>query len=243
MPVKIRCTGCKKILNVSDRARGKVIACPDCQTKIRVPTPKKKRAVAEKASVDESGFLGALDLSNSEASDVRICPKCGSEIDEELTDVVDCPECGVNLETGLPGEAELAKRARKGVDPKVFYENARADAKKFRRKNKHLVIQTFTIYMIFLLLGSASAYWSWYVTTLPPTVFFGFVTLVLCLVVPGWTWHLHTEVIRATMDKKDSIKKVRLDMFQCMALGIKLFLWLILFSLPMTMIAGLIGVP
>jgi uncharacterized RDD family membrane protein YckC len=37
MSVKIRCRGCEKILNAPDKARGHVIKCPNCQTKLKVP--------------------------------------------------------------------------------------------------------------------------------------------------------------------------------------------------------------
>jgi uncharacterized RDD family membrane protein YckC len=37
MSVKIRCRGCEKVLNAPDKARGQVIRCPNCQTKLKVP--------------------------------------------------------------------------------------------------------------------------------------------------------------------------------------------------------------
>jgi uncharacterized RDD family membrane protein YckC len=37
MSVKIRCRGCEKVLNAPDKARGRVITCPNCQAKLKVP--------------------------------------------------------------------------------------------------------------------------------------------------------------------------------------------------------------
>src|SRR5690348_3791792 len=47
MPVKVRCSGCQKVLNAPERARGKAIKCPDCATVIKVPAEKQ---VATKAA-------------------------------------------------------------------------------------------------------------------------------------------------------------------------------------------------
>ena len=44
MALKFRCPGCEKKLAVADTLAGKAIRCPNCQTKVRVPTPKPKPA-------------------------------------------------------------------------------------------------------------------------------------------------------------------------------------------------------
>ena len=40
-------------------------------------------------------------------------------------------------------------------------------------------------------------------------VFWGFFALVSAMAGPGWTWHLHTEIIRTTLDKKDKLKQMQ----------------------------------
>lgn len=37
MPVKVRCRGCEEVLNLPDRARGRSIRCPHCETTVKVP--------------------------------------------------------------------------------------------------------------------------------------------------------------------------------------------------------------
>lgn len=242
MSVKVRCTGCKKVLNVPDAARGKGIKCPHCETKLRIPAKarKPKPAVAKKKSLEESGFFASLDLSTMEDANVRLCPKCGLELDLETTE---CPECGIDIETGQLGETELARRSRKGPDPKIFYETARSDARKFRSENMGIVFRVFAIFVICSLLGGGAAFMTWWVERMPPKVFWGFVSFIIIMVPPGWTWFLHTEIIRGTLEERTNFKRIPGDFFRNTALGIKLFLWLLVFSLQFQLVAGVIGGP
>ena len=124
MPVKIRCKGCQKVLNVPDRARGKAIKCPACETVLRIPAataaaaaPAADRPTAAPA-VERDDFLAGVDLRRAVDSRVRVCVKCGAEADEE---VVDCPECGHNVDTGVMSDYIRKKRERRGPDPEEFW--------------------------------------------------------------------------------------------------------------------------
>ena len=59
MPVKVRCTGCKKVLNAPDAARGKAIKCPHCQAKVRVPGEKGAAAAGKKPAAAKKGAASA----------------------------------------------------------------------------------------------------------------------------------------------------------------------------------------
>ena len=51
MAVKVRCTGCQKVLNAPDQARGKAIKCPNCDTRITVPAGDDAGAPGEEEKV------------------------------------------------------------------------------------------------------------------------------------------------------------------------------------------------
>jgi hypothetical protein len=68
---------------------------------------------------------------------------------------------------------------------------------------------------------------------MPPRVFWSACALVVYLITPGWIWHLTQVTIRATMSRKDDISDVSFDIFQNVALGIKLFVWGIVYVLPL----------
>ncbi len=152
MPVKVRCPECKQVLTAPDAARGKAIKCRNCEARVRVPaaksqqsaTKKKPSAAAKKADGDDD-FLANLNLKHMEDTSVRVCPKCGAEVDE---DEIDCPECGVDLETGKLGVAARKARLR-GPDPDEFYEVARQESWKFVTEHRSLVQRTTLYWLIY----------------------------------------------------------------------------------------------
>ena len=85
MPVKIRCRGCEKVLNAPDKARGRVIKCPNCGTKLKVPggpaKSKKPAKKPQKKSAGDDDFLSGLDFSRAESEDEKVCPFCAAEMD------------------------------------------------------------------------------------------------------------------------------------------------------------------
>src|SRR5690606_37727641 len=118
-----------------DQARGKVAKCPACEARVPVPggekKPKARRQKAaagagkprkparSRAEMDEEALLANLDLSRVEDRRVRVCPKCGLQVDEED---VECPKCGVELATGRLSAERLRKKARGGPDADKYYE-------------------------------------------------------------------------------------------------------------------------
>src|SRR5436190_24111422 len=49
MPTMIVCGGCKRRLRIPDALLGKIVKCPHCARKSRMPTQLKKKASADKA--------------------------------------------------------------------------------------------------------------------------------------------------------------------------------------------------
>lgn len=240
MPVKVRCSGCKKVLNAPDKARGKAIKCPSCETRIRVPTgagAKRARAAARKPKED---ILDRLDLSQAEDTSVQLCPKCGTEMYE---DDVECPECGFDLDAG-----KVHKKTKKQKEIQKFYRTAWKDSWKFAKKHFNLVIRSSIYWTIFLVLmlgflvlgGVAVVRWD----KIPVAVFAGAMALVSLCGIYGWWWFMWVEVIKVTMGKKDDMGKVPFDIFLVLALGVKFILWylaasiqlsLMFFALPVVM--------
>ena len=240
MPVKVRCRGCKKVLNVPDRARGKVVKCPNCQTRIRIPAEAKaKQKQTAPAAVPESdAFLAGLNLDKAEDASVRVCPRCGTEV---AADDVECPNCEVDLATGRLSEQALIRRGRKGPDPALFFKTMRSDALEFLGAHKKLAVRTIIYTVVSTALSFGCLWMALWVGKLPLKVFWGFSSLVSGMVAPGWAWFLHTEIIKLTLAKKKKVKKVRFDFFLNSALGIKFFAWLFVFSLPVQVVTGGIG--
>lgn len=252
MPVKVRCPSCEKVLNAPDTARGKAIKCPGCETKISVPsgngdaesgpgagskTAAKAKPVARKKVDDDDGdFLGRLDLSEVEDQSVRLCPKCGVELAE---DVIACPACGVDARTGQVTAAHKKKAAMKGPDPIAYYPLAWTDSWKFTLANYSLVWRTAMYSLALLTVFFGCMYMSLiWCSRLPPQVFWGCFGLAAYLAVPGWFWHLSNEIVRGTMSKKDVLNRINFDIFANMALGVKTIAWQIAFFLPAVIIAA-----
>lgn len=251
MPVKVRCPECRKVLNAPDKARGKAIRCPECRTPVKVPASDagSSRSAASRSAGsrrrrpkpedDESNPFASLDLRQVEDRSVRLCPRCGSEVDEEE---VDCPGCGINVETGQLGERLKRKAAeKKGIDPVGYYENGLRNALKFLGRNKKLAFRSAWIFVLYSLLAGGGLFMVSWCSNAPPKFFWGMVTAILVLVVPGWTWFLWTEIINLSLEKKKKPGKLNFDLFLCTALGIKAYFWNLFFSLPITLFTGIAG--
>ena len=255
MPLKVRCNGCRKVLNIPDRARGKSVKCPNCETVLRIPAAgatTKSRGARKRRSpapaVERDDFLGDVDLRRAADSRVRVCVKCGTEVkevEEEEEEVVDCPECGHNVDTGVMSDYIRKKRERKGPDPEEFWGVAWSGSLKFIRKNLSLVC-----YM--------AAYWSFFATIIG-WAFFALITglsdvpeiiiglTIVCgvlislfgLAFAGWFWCCACHLIRHTMgpSRKKVLENFNFDFFECIALGIKAQAWpgvlFLPFSIPL----------
>jgi len=239
MAVKVRCPTCDKVLNAPDAARGKAVKCPGCETRVKVPTgdssaggsggkrPVTAKAPAKKrADADEEGFLSGLDLDSVVDSSDSLCPKCGAEIPEDATE---CPKCGVDPSTGQLSASARKRKGLKGPDPALFYATVWGDAWRFTLGNFKVVLKTALYVFLFVSFQGGCSFMAQWCTTLPPQIFWGGMYFASGLVVPGWIWCLTIETVRATVGKKDSIRKVHFDIFQNMALGLKWIFWSIAF--------------
>jgi len=233
MPLKVRCPSCERILNVSDRARGKAVKCPDCGTAVRVPAAKlAKKAVAPPPS--SSMAIANLDLDRLEDTATRICPKCSAEVSLEDEE---CPECHVNLATGTLSEKNRVELSRKGPNPKLYYKEFFSDSSVFWKKNINLSLR---------LAGFSAAFTALYVACLFVSVwsakplvryFFVFLSYVSLLVAPGLAWSLDTTIIDATLRKKKKLGKYTFDKFLGVALSLRLLAWYLVIAAPVHLLA------
>lgn len=242
MPVKVRCE-CGAGISAPDAARGKVIKCRKCGQPVRVPKgkpsgdgekPRRKKAAAPRPSVDDEDFFAAIDLEGGEDLDVRICPKCATEVDEED---IECPACGVNLDTGMLSAKQKKKRKNKGPDPDDYPKVVWKDSMAFLKKNMSLAVRlslTFSVYLTLFLatLYMATVYCIPEDSTNPDTpvkvpvlVFWGFLSMLSGAASMGCFWQLFTLITKATMEGRDSLDRFNFDFFVGVALGIKLLFW------------------
>lgn len=95
MPIRLKCT-CGKALSLKDEFAGKVIKCPGCTKKLRVPTGKPVAAAASKPAAKSD----LDDLFAEEGFDRQVasaCPECGKEMEAQS---VLCTNCGFNKQSG-----------------------------------------------------------------------------------------------------------------------------------------------
>jgi hypothetical protein len=243
MPVKVRCQSCEKVFAAPDAARGKLVKCPGCEKKVKVPAggvaksggalkdaAKKPAKNAQPDEHDHEHVLKNLDLENIEDTETKVCPKCGQEIFDENS--IECPACGLNFETGL------TKEKQRGIDPKLFYRVAIKDSWKFLKEYKSLALRTALYLLVFQVLYFGCQFMITWCVNLPPRVFWMLLAFVTGMVGPGWLWFLDTEIIKATMEKKEKMPRVNFDMFTCVALGIKYFLWRVAMGLQLLLPFG-----
>lgn len=253
MPVKIRCRGCEKVLSAPDKARGKVIQCPQCGTKLKVPggdagaggkKPAKMKTKAPAAMQDSGEFLARVDLSSLDHEDEKICPYCAAEMDEEQ---VVCRKCGMNIETGAMDAREAKKRSRKGPDPALFYSKAWSDSFTFVKEHWGLVLRTGWYMTVMYVLNTACVSMVVWCDRGPPIFFWSMLSLLTQLGIYGWFWFLTYKVIESTMTKDEKmLERVHFDFFAVIALGIRLMLWPVVVMWPVLpfafMLAAVLGV-
>lgn len=252
MPVRVRCPECEKVVNAPDAARGKAVKCPQCQTRISVPASEEessskgkaakpaakssvKPAAKKKAAPESDEFLAKLDLSRSEDRNTRVCPKCGTVVDEED---LECAACGVDLQTG--GLGKTAKKARmKWADPNDFYPLAWKDGAAFVRENFQLIVKSWGN-VVFLMACSAAAgglgaLFGKYGHT-PSVIFFAVLAALASLGTYGWFLSLSAKVIHFTLDKKLALDRTNFEIFTAMATGVSWVIWFIASAIPFSVI-------
>lgn len=163
MPVKVRCRGCQKVLNAPDKARGKVIKCPQCGEKIKVPEGGEAAARAPKPTGPRDGddFLSGLNVNQLEAEhgEEKVCPYCAADMPDPEDPV--CRKCGMNIETGQMDVKEAKKRSRKGPDPALFYSLAWTDSWEYLQRYWRLAVRTGLIWTAFLTVAWSSPFLTW----------------------------------------------------------------------------------
>ncbi len=237
---KIRCQGCETVLNAPDKARGKVIACPKCGTKVKVPGA--EPAVSAKRPKQESVVdFGSLDLNRLEATGDAppICPYCAAEMNPE--DPV-CRSCGMNVEKGQMDAAEQRRRSMKGPDPKLFYSNVWKEAWEFMMENSSLAVRTGLFWWIFATLNATCAYMAFVFCERAPTkAFWGGLTFLTGFGIPGWYLYVQLKIITSTMLKETfRADRVHFDFFQSVAGGTRILFWPLVVIGPMLPAALLI---
>ncbi|MBI1311818.1 hypothetical protein GC176_11045 [bacterium] len=241
MPIKVRCE-CGAGLTVPDAARGKTVKCKKCGSPVRVPGgPRRKKAAAPQpqADVHDEDFFNQLDLGGAEHGDIRICPKCAAEVDEED---IECPECGINLETGQLSAKQKKKRSRGGPDPDLYYRLAWTDSWTFFKKNWTLGLRLSLFWSFFMTLTSAAVFMVTYCEQFPPKLFWGGLATAFYLGSIGCFWQLWTEIVKATMDQKDELKRFNFDFFADVAFGVKAIFWPVAVAFPLLAVwAGVAG--
>lgn len=240
MAVKVRCTGCDKVLTAPDAARGKSIKCPSCDTKVKVPVASSKPKKSAAKAVDSEDALASIDLRQAEDENVRICGKCGFDMTHQDEEETECPKCGYDSSVGGLGEKAQKKRL-KGPDPDKFYEGLWKANWKFVFKNQGLAWRTMIYTIIASMLMFLCSFLYLYIPMWPPRMFFALCATVSGLMIPGWLWFMDQEVMVATLQRKDKLKRVNFDFFLCSALGIRFVAWHLVFALPVMLIPLLIG--
>ncbi|REK27313.1 MAG: hypothetical protein DWQ41_08085 [Planctomycetota bacterium] len=241
MPVKIRCRGCEKVLAAPDKAKGRVIQCPKCGTKLKVPggpakSKTKARAKAPAAPKDPDDFLAGVDLTDLEHEEERICPFCAAEMDEEETI---CRACGMNTETGRMDAREAKKRARKGPDPALFYSKAWSDSWAFMLEHWRLAVRTGWYLASMSILVSICSFMVAFCEGGPTKFFWFCLTALSFFGMLGWVWHMTYKVIESTMTRDEKLlDRVHFDLFAVISLGLRFVLWPWVVLIPSHFVVG-----
>jgi uncharacterized RDD family membrane protein YckC len=234
MPVKIRCRGCEKVLNAPDKARGRVIRCPNCSTKLKVPGGDAKAARPARAKqkpADEDDFLAGLDFSRAESEEEKVCPFCAAEMDPD--DVV-CRACGMNVERGVMDRREKKRRARRGPDPARFYKAAWVDSWQFLRTHWRLAVRTGVYWALFAVLLNMCSFMVIFSRTGPPKFFWGCMTFLSMMGFAGWYWFLALKIIESTMHRDQKmLEYINFDIFQTITIGLRAIFWPYVIALPL----------
>jgi uncharacterized RDD family membrane protein YckC len=162
MPIKVRCGDCNTVLNLPDKAAGKVAKCRECGGRVRVPAKKTRPgAAARKRSESPDDLLHGLDLRGIEDTKRRVCPGCATPVHQ---DDVECPRCGVTIATGTLSQRQRIKHERKGPPPEEFYGAVWSNSWKFLKKHWGYGVTTAVVWSITLAMSLTCLFaWNWYI--------------------------------------------------------------------------------
>lgn len=243
---KIRCKHCEAVLNLPEKALGKVITCPKCSEKMKVPggsgaaggsgKSSKKAKAATKAADDPFGF-GGLDDYDLEDEESQICPYCANDMEEE--EVV-CRKCGMNIETGQLDAKVSKKLNRKGPDPEKYFKAAWGESWQFMLSEPRLAVRLGVALTFFSTLALMCGYMGFvYVQEqMPPKVFWIAMWAFCTLSLPGVAWFLAVRIIEATRLKQNfQSDRIQLDLFTSIAAGVRMVAWPLVFN-PLSGVVG-----
>ena len=194
MPIKVRCRACETVLNVSDKAAGRVVLCKSCGGKVKVPAPagdqespsrdsqarssggqpkRKRRPVADDDGSEDPWSGGDDGLGENLFGGINLDriedskrKVCPSCAAPVHVDDVECPKCGVTIATGTLSERQRIMRARKGPPPDEFYKKVWSDGGAFLKKHWGYAVLTAVIWSTTLSMAFTCAYaHNWYIKT------------------------------------------------------------------------------
>ena len=194
MPIKVRCRACETVLNVSDKAAGRVVLCKSCGGKVKVPAPagdqespsrdsqarssggqpkRKRRPVADDDGSEDPWSGGDDGLGENLFGGINLDRiedskrnVCPSCAAPVHVDDVECPKCGVTIATGTLSERQRIMRARKGPPPDEFYKKVWSDGGAFLKKHWGYAVLTAVIWSTTLSMAFTCAYaHNWYIKT------------------------------------------------------------------------------
>ena len=213
--------------NAASPSAGRGNAAPEKRTSRTRP-----KAAGEDAGDD---FLDNFDLNRLEDRNTRVCPRCGTVVAAED---VDCPKCGADLTTGGLGTAQRARKGRKGAAPAEYYQQALKNSLAYVKTRQGLIWKSVLIFWVFLTINFLSRLMGAWCYHGPPKMFWGFFTLITGLVSPGWVMYLQTQFINRLLIPKEENRPFHFEPATCIALGLKSFVWIVIFALPVWLLLG-----
>ncbi|QDU81780.1 hypothetical protein Pla110_35300 [Polystyrenella longa] len=245
MPIKIRCKVCEAGLKLPDAAMGKVVKCPKCANRIKVPSrqpgsegsakppsqssPGRKRREA----ASSTGFMTALGNLPLEDQQMKICPRCGQDVDPE-TGV--CESCGIDVETGQLTEKRKRLIAVKGVDPRDFFKNVANDFFVYPFKNFGLIGRSILISMLAYIFIAIAHFFIHFSDGLTVEIFMWAFVSVSTAFFFGWFWTIASEMAVYTFQYHAALKKKKktrpfkpkkFDIFMVFQNGYRFLAWVI----------------
>lgn len=175
---------------------------------------------------DPEQALASLDLRRVEDTNVTVCVKCGTELDDG---VIECPECGTDQNTGQLSRRLAIKRGIKGPDPSLFYKEVWGDSWQFARGHFGIAMRMTIYWTIMAVMSGACLGLAQYIHMKwgkPPVVMlFAIVGILFYLGIPGWLWFIWIKTIQTTVAKQEEMNRVFFDIFDVMSLGMKFLMW------------------
>ncbi|HVJ67264.1 MAG TPA: RDD family protein [Caulifigura sp.] len=254
MPIKVRCGGCDKALNVPDSMRGKTVKCPACGVRIKVSggdegetttvakAPRKKKETEAAPDDKLSGEIFAnLNLKQLEAEE-KICPFCAEPMPSGEDASTVCPSCGMDTATGKMDKKEARRRARRGPDIKEYWTKAWSDPFHFILEYKSLAFRTGTFWTQFGMCFAICLFMAKDYTERGPIVtFWSALTAITMLGIPGWYWSLAIKLIQTELFReKVNTDRIHFDFFANVSIGLRGVIWPFVVFLPAWLGLGLI---